>query len=175
MILSGGNFHGQPLALVLDFLAIALSELGSISERRVFKLMSGERNLPEFLIDRPGLNSGLMMIQYSAAALVRQNKQLCTPASVDSITSSNGQEDHVSMGANAATKLYRVVQNVKQILAFELMASAQALDYRNASQSSSHIKKMHQAFRRKVKFNKEDKLMKTDIDSSRAFIDSYSL
>ena len=171
MILSGGNFHGQPLALVMDFLAIALSELGSISERRIFKLMSGERELPEFLINKPGLNSGLMMIQYSAAALVSQNKQLCTPASVDSITSSNGQEDHVSMGGNAGTKLYRVVQNVKQILAFELMTAAQALDYRKPMKSSTLVEKTHGAFRRKVKFNREDKLLKTDIDKSLAFID----
>ena len=172
MIISGGNFHGQPLALVMDFLAIALSELGSISERRIFKLMSGERSLPEFLINKPGLNSGLMMIQYSAAALASQNKQLCTPASADSITSSNGQEDHVSMGANAGTKLYRVVQNVKQILAFELMASAQALDFRRPERSSEAIENVHSDFRRKVKFNKEDKLLKTDMDKSLAFIDS---
>ena len=174
-ILSGGNFHGQPLALVLDFLAIALAELGSISERRIFKLMSGERDLPEFLINKPGLNSGLMMTQYSAAALVSQNKQLCTPASVDSITSSNGQEDHVSMGANAATKLYRVVQNLKQILAFELMASAQALDYRQVNKSSTTIAQLHHSFRKKVKFNKEDKLLKAEIDKSLLFLDNYSL
>src|SRR6185503_18360396 len=103
-IISGGNFHGQPLALALDFLAIALSELGSISERRTYQLISGQRNLPPFLVSKPGLNSGFMIPQYTAASIVSQNKQLCTPASVDSIVSSNGQEDHVSMGANAAVK-----------------------------------------------------------------------
>jgi histidine ammonia-lyase len=104
VIVSGGNFHGEPLAISLDFLAIALAELGSISERRTYRLISGERNLPEFLIAQPGLNSGFMIPQYTAASIVSQNKQLCTPASVDSIPSSNEQEDHVSMGANAATK-----------------------------------------------------------------------
>jgi histidine ammonia-lyase len=114
LILSGGNFHGQPLALVMDFLAIALAEIGSISERRVYRLISGERGLPPFLVANPGLNSGFMIPQYTAASIVSQNKQLCTPASVDSISSSNEQEDHVSMGANAATKLLRVVANVKE-------------------------------------------------------------
>ncbi|HEY4800092.1 MAG TPA: histidine ammonia-lyase, partial [Bacteroidia bacterium] len=110
-IISGGNFHGQPLAIALDLLAIALSELGNISERRTYQLISGQRGLPPFLVANPGLNSGFMIPQYTAASIVSQNKQLCTPASADSIVSSNGQEDHVSMGANAATKCYHVVNN----------------------------------------------------------------
>ena len=125
-IVSGGNFHGQPLALTLDFLAIAMSELANISERRIYQLISGQRNLPLFLVKEPGLNSGFMIPQYTAAGIVSENKQLCTPASVDSISSSNNQEDHVSMGANAATKLLRVVNNVEKVLAIELMSAAQA-------------------------------------------------
>lgn len=127
-ILSGGNFHGQPLALVLDFLAIALAELGNISERRTYLLMAGKNDTKVFLADNPGLESGLMIAQYLAAGLVSANKQLCTPASVDSIPSSNGQEDHVSMGANAATKCYRVVENLYRILAVEWMSAYAALN-----------------------------------------------
>ena len=127
-IISAGNFHGQPLALSLDYLAIALSELGSNSERRTYKLISGERGLPAFLVGNAGLNSGLMIAQYSCASLVSQNKQLCTPASVDTIDSSNGQEDHVSMGANAATKLYRVIANVQNIIGIEMLSAAQAIE-----------------------------------------------
>src|SRR3972149_11480948 len=126
-IISGGNFHGQALALALDLLASALADLGSISERRTFQLISGQRGLPPFLVANPGLNSGFMIPQYTAASIVSQNKQLCTPASVDSIVSSNGQEDHVSMGANAATKCYRVVINLERILAIELFTCAQPL------------------------------------------------
>ena len=120
-IISGGNFHGQPLAIALDFLAIALSELGSISERRTYQLISGLRGLPAFLVSNPGLNSGFMIPQYTAASIASQNKQLCSPASVDSIVSSNGQEDHVSMGANAAVKALQVVNKLETILAIELM------------------------------------------------------
>ena len=129
-IISGGNFHGQPLALTMDYLALAVSELGSISERRIFQLISGKRGLPEFLVKKSGLNSGMMIPQYTAASIASQNKQLCSPSSVDSIVSSNGQEDHVSMGANAATKLYKVVKNVEKILSIELLNSFQALDFR---------------------------------------------
>ncbi|MBC7494575.1 MAG: histidine ammonia-lyase, partial [Flavobacterium sp.] len=128
-IISGGNFHGQPLAIALDFLAIALSELGSISERRTFQLISGQRELPSFLIENPGLNSGFMIPQYTAASIASQNKQLATPASIDSIVSSNGQEDHVSMGANAATKCLKIMENVERILAIELMNAAQAIEF----------------------------------------------
>ncbi|MDR1273053.1 MAG: histidine ammonia-lyase, partial [Odoribacteraceae bacterium] len=136
LILSGGNFHGQPLALALDFLAIAIAELGSISERRTYRLISGQRKTPEFLIANSGLNSGFMIPQYAAAAIVSQNKQLCTPCSVDSIPSSNEQEDHVSMGGNAATKTVKVVENVERVLAIELMNAAQAIDLQRPLKTS---------------------------------------
>ena len=134
-IISGGNFHGQILAMSMDYLAIALSELGSISERRTYKLIIGERGLPPFLVASPGLNSGMMITQYTAASIVSQNKQLCTPSSVDSIVSSNGQEDHVSMGANSATKLFRVVNNLEKILAIELLNASQAISFREEKSS----------------------------------------
>lgn len=130
LILSGGNFHGQPLAINLDYLAIATAELANISERRTYLLISGQRGLPPFLIQSAGLESGLMIAQYTAASIVSKNKQLCMPASVDSIVSSNGQEDHVSMGANAATKLYEVVNNTEMVLAIELLNAAQAIAFR---------------------------------------------
>lgn len=155
-ILSGGNFHGQPLALVLDFLAIALAELGSVSERRTYKLISGQRGLPPYLVKNAGLNSGLMIAQYTAASIVSQNKQLCTPSSVDTIDSSNGQEDHVSMGANAATKCYRVVENVKSIFAIELLTASQALDFRRPDKSAPVVEALHQEVRKKVPFFEED-------------------
>lgn len=129
-VLSGGNFHGQPLALTLDYAAMALSELGSISERRTFLLVSGQRELPPYLAEDAGIDSGYMIAQYTAAALASQNKQLCTPASVDSIVSSNGQEDHVSMGANAAIKLMKVIANVEQILSIEWLCAARAAQCR---------------------------------------------
>ncbi|MBC7867365.1 MAG: histidine ammonia-lyase, partial [Gloeobacteraceae cyanobacterium ES-bin-316] len=147
LIVSGGNFHGQPLALVLDFLAIAMSELASISERRTYQLISGQRNLPAFLIKNPGLHSGFMIPQYTAAGIVSENKQLCTPASVDSIPSSNNQEDHVSMGANAATKCKRVIDNVEKVLAIELLTAVQALEFRRPLKTSPHLENIIAAFR----------------------------
>lgn len=166
-VVSAGNFHGQPLALIMDFLAIAMAEMGSISERRVYKLISGTRGLPAFLVASPGLNSGFMIPQYTAASIVSQNKQLCSPASVDTIDSSNGQEDHVSMGANAATKLYRVIQNCYAIQGIELLNAAQALEFRRPHYSSETIEKLHAAFRVHVKFVKTDvylhELMKESI------------
>lgn len=137
LILSAGNFHGQPLALQLDFLAIAMAEIGSISERRVYRLLEGKRGLPPFLTANAGLQSGLMIAQYTAASIVSQNKQLCTPACVDTIESSNGQEDHVSMGANAATKCLRVIENVEKVLAIELITAVKGLAYRAPLKSSS--------------------------------------
>jgi histidine ammonia-lyase len=139
LVISGGNFHGETLAMSLDFAAIALAELASISERRIYKLISGEAGLPPFLTDEAGLESGFMIAQYTAAGIVSQNKQLCTPASVDSIVSSNGQEDHVSMGANAATKLYRVCENVQQVLAIELLVASKAMTYRRPLMSSETL------------------------------------
>lgn len=173
-VISAGNFHGQPLALVLDFMAIALSELASISERRVYKLLSGTRGLPAFLIKNPGLNSGFMIAQYSAASIVSQNKQLCMPASVDTIDSSNGQEDHVSMGANAATKLKRVSDNLQSVLGIEWMTACQALEFRNKS-TSKQITKHIQAFRREVPFIEGDQVMYPLIQQSREFIGKMDL
>ncbi|WP_233509716.1 histidine ammonia-lyase [Pedobacter chinensis] len=172
-IISAGNFHGQPLALSLDFLCIALAELGSISERRVFQLISGQRNLPPFLIKDAGLNSGLMITQYTAASIVSENKQLCTPSSVDSIVSSNGQEDHVSMGANGATKCLRVVKNLENILAIELLTATQALDLRKPLKSSSEIEKVVSAYRKAVSFNDADRILADDIKKSVSFINRY--
>jgi len=172
-IISGGNFHGQPLALALDFLAIALSELGSISERRTYQLISGSRNLPPFLIDNPGLNSGFMIPQYTAASIASQNKQLVTPASVDSIVSSNGQEDHVSMGANGATKALRIMDNLERILAIELMNASQAIEFRRPLKSSDFIEMFLKSFREEVPLVKEDRILHYDIQKSVAFLNSF--
>jgi histidine ammonia-lyase len=173
VIISGGNFHGQPLALALDFLAIALSELGSISERRTYQLISGLRGLPAFLVDNPGLNSGFMIPQYTAASIASQNKQLATPASVDSIVSSNGQEDHVSMGANAATKCLKVMENVERILAIELMNASQAIAFREPLQSSEFIEMFLKSYRADVPLVKEDRILHYDIENSVAFLNSF--
>lgn len=169
-IISGGNFHGQPLALGLDYLAIALSELGNISERRIFQLVSGLRGLPQFLVDDPGLNSGFMIPQYTAASIVSANKQLATPASVDSIVSSNGQEDHVSMGANAATQCKRVVDNLYRILAIELMNASQALKFREPAQTSAFLASFLSAYRQEVPFVEEDRVLADDMAASEAFL-----
>ncbi len=173
MILSGGNFHGQPLALSLDYLAIAMSEIGNIAERRTYQLISGQRGLPLFLVKDPGLHSGFMIPQYTAAGIVSENKQLCTPASVDSISSSNNQEDHVSMGANAATKCYRVIQNVEKLLAIELLSAAQALDFRRPQKSSTAVEKIVRAFREKVSFNEQDRVLHDDMKMAIDFVNSY--
>ena len=173
LIISGGNFHGQPLALALDFLAIALSELGSISERRTYQLISGLRGLPAFLVDNPGLNSGFMIPQYTAASIASQNKQLATPASVDSIVSSNGQEDHVSMGANAATKCLRIMDNLERILAIELMNASQAIEFRRPLHSSDFIEMFLKSYREEVPFVKEDRILHYDIEKSIAFLNSF--
>lgn len=170
LILSGGNFHGQPLALVLDFLAIATAELGSISERRTYQLISGLRELPAFLTPNPGLNSGMMIPQYTAASIVSQSKQLCTPASVDSIVSSNGQEDHVSMGANAATKCLRVMKNTERVLAIELLNATQALEFRRPMKSSKAIEDIVAQYRKVVSFVDKDRLLHDDIEASIAFL-----
>ena len=173
VIISGGNFHGQPLAMALDFLAIALSELGSISERRTYQLISGLRGLPAFLVDNPGLNSGFMIPQYTAASIASQNKQLATPASIDSIVSSNGQEDHVSMGANAATKCLKVMENLERILAIELMNASQAIEFRRPLKSSDFIEMFVKSYREEVPFVKEDRILHYDIEKSVAFLNSF--
>ena len=174
LILSGGNFHGQPLALALDHLAVAVAELGSISERRTYQLISGQRGLPTYLVAEPGLNSGLMIPQYTAAGIVSQNKQLCTPASVDSITSSNSQEDHVSMGANAATKARRVIENVEQILGIELITAAQALAFRRPARSSPALEQVVDAFRQEVTFLDQDRVLYPDLHRAAAFVRKFA-
>jgi histidine ammonia-lyase len=175
LIISGGNFHGQPLALAFDFLGIALSELGSISERRTYQLISGLRGLPPFLVNNPGLNSGFMIPQYTAASIASQNKQLATPASIDSIVSSNGQEDHVSMGANAATKTLRIVENVERILAIELFNASQAIEFRRPLQSSDFIESFLKSYREEVAIVTEDRIMHYDIEKSIAFLNSFQI
>ncbi|QNR23787.1 histidine ammonia-lyase [Croceimicrobium hydrocarbonivorans] len=173
-IISGGNFHGQTLALALDHLALATAEWANISERRTYLLISGQRDLPAFLVAKPGLNSGLMIAQYTAASVVSQNKQLCTPASADSIVSSNGQEDHVSMGANAATKLQKVVDNLKTVLAIELMTASQAFYFRQ-EKTSEELSALLSAFREKVPFIDEDRILHHDIQAARSFIEEFKV
>jgi histidine ammonia-lyase len=175
LIVSGGNFHGQPLALHLDFLSIAMSELANISERRIYQLISGQRGLPLFLVKKAGLNSGFMIPQYTAAGIVSENKQLCTPSSVDSISSSNNQEDHVSMGANAATKCLRVVNNVEKVLAIELLSAAQALDFRRPLKTSPVLEELYNAFRIIVSFDEEDRILHNDMMKAIDFVTSYNL
>jgi histidine ammonia-lyase len=174
LIISAGNFHGQPLALAMDHLAISLAELGNISERRIYKLIDGQRGLPSYLVATPGLNSGFMIPQYTAASLVSANKQLATPASVDSIESSQGQEDHVSMGANAATKLYKVLNNLERILAIEWLNAVQALDFRRPKQTSSSLEKLVEKFRKEVPFIEEDSVMYEHIEKSPHFIQNLN-
>lgn len=170
MIISAGNFHGQPLALALDNLAIAMSELGNISERRTYQLVSGNRGLPPFLVANPGLNSGFMIPQYTAASMVSHNKQLCTPSSVDSIESSQGQEDHVSMGANAATKAFKVAENLERILAIEFYNAAQAMDFRRPAKTSPYLEEILSNYRNYVKFLEEDEVMYHDINETCRFL-----
>lgn len=170
LVISAGNFHGQPIALAMDFLAIAVAELANISERRTYRLISGSRELPNFLVAHPGLNSGFMIPQYTAASIVSQSKGLCMPASVDSIPSSQSQEDHVSMGSNAATKLARVVLNTERVLAIELMNGAQALEFRRPARSSACNEQLMEAYRRVVPFIEDDELMYPHIEHSIQFL-----
>ncbi len=175
LIVSGGNFHGQTLALHLDFLSIAMSELANISERRIYQLISGQRGLPMFLVTEAGLNSGFMIPQYTAAGIVSENKQLCTPASVDSISSSNNQEDHVSMGANAAVKCLRIIDNIEKVLAIELLIAAQALDFRRPAKSAEAIEALHQSFRKSISFNVEDRVLHDDMIKAVEFLSLYKI
>ena len=174
-IISGGNFHGQPLALAFDYLCIALAELANISERRTFQLVSGFRGLPDFLVNNPGLNSGFMIPQYTAASIVSQNKQLATPASVDSIVSSNGQEDHVSMGANAATKCLQIIENLETVLAIELFNASQAIEFRRPKKTSPFLESFVASFRNAVPFVDEDRLLADDIHAAIGFIQDMSI
>ena len=175
MVISGGHFHGEPLAMVLDFLAIAVAELGSISERRTYQLIDGKRGLPSFLVAKPGLNSGFMIPQYTAASIVSQSKQLCTPCSVDSIPSSQNQEDLVSMGGNAATKCFKVVENTERVLGIELFNAAQALEFRRPKKSSPFIEKMVASYRKKVNFVDIDEVMFKHIHASVDFLKSMKV
>jgi histidine ammonia-lyase len=175
LIVSGGNFHGQPLALGADFLAIAMSEIASISERRTFQLLSGQRDLPNFLIKNSGLHSGLMIPQYVAAGIVSENKQLCTPSSVDTIPSSNNQEDHVSMGANGAVKCKRVIDNVEKVLAIELLTAVQAIEFRRPLKTSPFLEEIITAFRKEVSFNDADRILQVDMEKAIKFVRDFAL
>jgi histidine ammonia-lyase len=174
-IISAGNFHGQPLALALDFMSIALAELGSISERRTFQLISGQRGLPNFLVKNAGLNSGLMIPQYTAASIASENKQLATPSSVDSIVSSNGQEDHVSMGANGATKCLRVLNNLERILAIELLTAAQGMEFRRPLKTSDELEEVLAGFRAVVPEHTHDRLLSLDMHAAVDFLRAIPL
>lgn len=175
LIISAGNFHGQPLAIALDTLGLALAELGNISERRTYKLVAGQRELPSFLVANPGLNSGFMIPQYTAASIVSQSKQYTMPSSSDSISSSQGQEDHVSMGANAATKTYKITENTLSVLAIELFNAAQALEFRRPAKSSDVIEDFITAYRQKVAFVENDILMHDEIQKSIDFLESLDV
>lgn len=172
LILSGGNFHAQSLALVLDYLCIAVSELASISERRIYQLINGDRDLPPFLVEHSGLNSGFMIVQYTAASIVSQNKQLSTPSSVDSIVSSKGQEDHVSMAANGGTKCIKVCNNVLTVLAMELMVALQACDFRDQKMLSGFVKNLHRDYRKHIPFLESDRVLHFDMMKSLNYINS---
>ncbi len=174
MVISAGNFHGEPIAIPMDSLAIAMSELASISERRTYQLIHGLRGLPKYLVAEPGLNSGFMIPQYTAASIVSQNKGLCWPASCDSIPSSQGQEDHVSMGSNSATKLVRVVDNVETVLGIELFNAAQALEFRRPLKSSPRLEKVFADYRKEVPFVDTDTYMHPLIEKSIQFIKNES-
>ncbi len=174
-IISAGNFHGQPLALALDYLCLAVSEIASISERRIYRLLSGKRGLPVFLVAKPGLNSGFMIPQYTAASIVSQNKQLCTPASADTIESSQGQEDHVSMGANAALKALKVIENTERVLAIEFYVAAQALEFRRPARSSDFIEKIIESYRKRISFVDTDRIMYYDMNESVLFLRSLNM
>lgn len=175
LVVSGGNFHGEPIALIFDYMGIALHELGNISERRTAQLILGQRGLPEFLVAHPGLNSGFMIPQYAAASVVSQNKMYCYAASSDSIVSSNGQEDLVSMGANAATKLHKIISNLKYIAGIELMNAAQGLDFRRPLKSSPCIEALIEEYRKVVPFVDDDVVMTDYIDSTMKFLDNYKI
>ena len=174
LVVSGGNFHGQPLAIVYDFLAIALAELGNISERRTAQLILGLRNLPEFLVANPGLNSGFMIPKYAAAAMVSKNKMYCFSAASDSIVSSNGQEDHVSMGANAATKLLPIIENLEMIFAIELLDAAQAFEFRHPTKTSPFLEKMLGELRKVAPKVEDDVVMYKQIQAATEFVREYA-
>jgi histidine ammonia-lyase len=165
LTISGGNFHGQPLAMALDYACLAASEIGNISDRRIYLALEGNNtNLPKLLMEDTGLNSGYMILQYTAAALASENKSLCYPASADSIPTSMGQEDHVSMGSISGRKALRVLENVEKILAIELLTAAQAFEYRKPLKSGWFLEQAHSLVRNHVTFAKEDRVFATDIE-----------
>jgi histidine ammonia-lyase len=170
-ILSGGNFHAQPLALILDYMAIALAELGNISERRVYQLINGDRDLPAFLAPEPGLHSGFMIVQYTAASIVSQNKQYCTPASVDSIVSSKGQEDHVSMASNAGTKCFKILENIKMLMAIELLTACQAFTFRKPKKSTPELEVLYHTVRETIPFMDKDRLLHDDLMAAQRIVE----
>ncbi len=170
IIVSAGNFHGEPIAIPMDYLGVALSELANISERRIYKLIGGTRGLPSFLVAKPGLNSGFMIAQYAAASIVNQSKGLCWPTSCDSIPSSQGQEDHVSMGSNSATKLLRILDNTERVLAIELMTAAQALEFRRPLRSSDEVEALYANYRREIPFIDVDTVMSPMLQHSVEFV-----
>ena len=174
-IVSGGNFHGQPIAIPIDYNVIAASELGNISDRRIYLLLKGNDVVPELLVNNIGINSGFMILQYTTAALVSENKNLCFPSSADSITTSLGQEDHVSMGSIGAVKLLRVLDNLEKILAIELICSAQAFDFHKPLKSGIKIDKCHDYIRSKINHCKKDKIFTLDIDNAIEIIRSKKL
>jgi len=174
-IISGGNFHGQPIAFAMDFAAIAIAELASISERRTYLLLEGHDGLPTLLMRETGTNSGFMIPQYTAAALVSENKVLCHPASVDTIPTSLGQEDHVSMGSISAIKLLKVLENVEYVLAIELFTSAQALDFRKPLKPGIGVEKAHEYIRSKVSHTEVDRFFNDDIMQCHGLVNDLEL
>ncbi len=172
--ISGGNFHGQPLALPLDYACFAAAELGNISDRRCYLLLEGKFGLPMLLMNDVGLNSGFMIPQYTTAALVTENKTLCFPASADSVPTSLGQEDHVSMGSISGRKLYQILDNLEYILAIELMSACQAIEFRRPLKSSVLLEEAHEFVRRKVSFAKEDRIFAEDIQAIKGMVQDYS-
>ncbi|MBT3442381.1 MAG: aromatic amino acid lyase, partial [Flavobacteriaceae bacterium] len=174
-IISGGNFHGQPIAIPIDYNVVAASEIGNISDRRIYLLLKGNETVPKLLIKNSGVNSGLMILQYTSAALASENKNLCFPASADSITTSLGQEDHVSMGSIGAVKFLRVVENLEKILAIELICSTQALDYYMPLKSGLKVNKCYNYIRSKINHCEKDKIFSEDIDSAIRIIKSKKL
>jgi histidine ammonia-lyase len=172
--ISGGNFHGQPLALPLDYACFAAAEIGNISDRRSYLLLEGKWGLPMLLMKKVGLNSGFMIPQYTTAALVSENKTLCFPASADSIPTSLGQEDHVSMGSISGRKLLKVLENLEYILAIELLSACQAIEFRRPLKSSSLLEYAHEYVREFVSFAEEDRIFADDIEKIRGIIHDYS-
>ncbi|MEO6961171.1 MAG: histidine ammonia-lyase [Puia sp.] len=173
--ISGGNFHGQPLAIPLDYAAIAAAEAGNISDRRSYLLLEGKWGLPLLLMKDVGLNSGFMIPQYTTAALVTENKTLCFPASADSIPTSLGQEDHVSMGSISGRKLEQILENLEYILSIELMTACQAIEFRRPLRSSSVLEHAHEFVRQQVSFAKEDRIFAEDIRSIKSMICQFNL